>query len=89
MSIVGPSGSSKTELMFHMLQLKSFYPRLEKIYYFYKEFQPLFREMRGRIARVEFIKYSGLEITKNLWNCLLIFDDSCEKIFNDKELRLE
>ena len=85
MSIVGPSGSGKTELMFHMLQGNSFYPRFEKIYYFYKEFQPLFREMRGSIARIEFIKYSGLEITKNLSNCLLIFDDSCEEIFNDKE----
>ena len=85
MSIVGPSGSGKTELMFHMLQGNSFYPRLEKIYYFYKEFQPLFREMRSSIARIEFIKHSGLEITKNLSNCLLIFDDSCEEIFNDKE----
>ena len=26
-----------------------------------------------------------MEITKNLSNCLLIFDDSCEEIFNDKE----
>ena len=85
MPIVGPSGSGKTELMFHMLQGNSFYPRFEKIYYFYKEFQPLFREMRGSTARIEFIKNSELEITKNLSNCLLIFDDSCEEIFNDKE----
>ena len=41
--------------------------------------------MRGSIARIEFIKYSGLEITKNLSKCLLIFDDSCEEIFIDKE----
>ena len=65
MSIVGPSGSDKTELMFHMLQGNSFYPRFEKTYYYYKEFQQLFREMQGIIARIEFIKYSGLEITKN------------------------
>ena len=85
MSIVGPSGSGKTELMFHMLQGNSFYPRFEKLYYFYKEFLPLFREMRGSIARIEFSKYSGLEITKILSNRLLIFDDSCEEISNDKE----
>ena len=85
MSVVGPSGSGKTELMFHMLQGNSFYPRFQKIYYFYKEFQPLFREKQGSLARIEFIKHSGLEITKNLSNCLLIFDDSCEEIFNDKE----
>ena len=85
MSIVGLSGSGKTELMFHMLHGNSFYQRFEKIYYFYKEFQPLFREMQGSIARIDFIKYPGFEITKNLLNCLLIFDDSCEEIFNDKE----
>ena len=85
MSIVGPSGSGETELMFHMLQGNSFYQRFEKIYYFHKEFQPLFREMQGSVARIEFINYSGLEITKNLSNCLLIFDDSCQEIFNDKE----
>ena len=85
MSIVGPSGCDKTELIFHMLQGNSFYSRFEKIYYFYKEFQPLFIEMQGSIAGIEFIKYSGLEMTKNLSNCLLIFDDSCEEIFNEKE----
>ena len=41
--------------------------------------------MQGSIARIEIIKYSGLEITKNLSNSLPIFDDSCEKLFNDKE----
>ena len=76
MSIVGPSASGKTELIFHMLQGNSFYAPFEKISYFYKEFQPLFREMQDSIARIEFIKYSGLEITKNLSNCLLIFDES-------------
>ena len=84
-SIVGPSGCGKTELMFRMLQGNSFYPRFERIYYFYKEFQPLFREMQGSIAGIEFINYSGLEITKNLSRCLLIFEDSCKENFNDKE----
>ena len=41
--------------------------------------------MQGSIARIEFIKFSGLEITKNFSNCLLICDDSCVEIFNDKE----
>ena len=85
MSVVGPGGSGKTELMFHMLQGNNFYPRFEKIYYFYKEFQTLLREKQIRLARIEFIKYSGLERTKNLSNCFLIFDDSCEETFNDKE----
>ena len=36
MSIVGPSGCGKTELLFRMLKGSTFYPRFEKIYYFYK-----------------------------------------------------
>ena len=36
MSIVGPSGCGKTELLFRMLKGSTFYPRFEKIYYFYR-----------------------------------------------------
>ena len=46
MSIVGPSGCGKTELLFRMLKGSTFYPRFEKIYYFYKEFQPLFKDIK-------------------------------------------
>ena len=85
MSIVGPSGCGKTELLFRMLKGSTFYPRFEKIYYFYKEFQPLFKDMQQVIPGIEFLKNSGFDITKNLSHCLLIYDDSCEEIFNDKE----
>ena len=30
-------------------------------------------------------KFSGSEFFSQLKNCLLVFDDSCEEIFNDKE----
>ena len=86
MSIVGPSGSGNTELMFHMLRGNIFYPRFEKIYYFYKEFQTLFREMQGSIARIEFNKYSGLEITKNLSNCLIFLTTHATKFLMTKSL---
>ena len=85
MSIVGPSACGKTELLFRMLKGSTFYPRFEKIYSFYKEFQPLFKDMQRVIPGIEFLKYSGFDITKNLSHCLLIYDDSCEEIFNDKE----
>ena len=85
MSIVGPSGCGKTELLFRMLKCSTFYPRFEKIHYFYKEFQPLFKDMQRVIPGIRFLKYSGFDITKNLPHCLLIYDDSCEEIFNDKE----
>ena len=41
--------------------------------------------MQRVIPGIEFLNYSGLDITKNLSHCLLIYDDSCEEIFNDKE----
>ena len=85
MSIVGPSGCGKRELLFRMLKSSTFYPRFEKIYYFYKEFQPLFKDMQRVIPGIEFLKYSGFDRTKKLSHCLLIYDDSCEGIFNDKE----
>ena len=86
MSIVGPSGCGKTELLFRMLKGLTFYTRFEKIYYFYEEFQPLFTDMQRVIPGIEFLKYSGFYITKNLSHCLLIYDDSGEEIFNDKEI---
>ena len=41
--------------------------------------------MQRVIPGIEFLKYSGFDITKNLSHCLLIYDDSCQEIFNDKE----
>ena len=64
----------------------TFYPRFEKIYYFDKEFQPLFRDMQRALPGIEFLKRSAFHITKNLPHCLLIYDNSCEEIFNDKEI---
>ena len=45
MALVGPSGSGKTDLIFKMLLHKTFYPLLDEIYYFYREDQPIFRDM--------------------------------------------
>ena len=85
MAVVGPSGCGKTDLIFNMLQSSSFYPEFPKIYYFYKEFQDTFTSMQRKKAQIEFIKYSGLDKTKKLLDCLLIYNDSCEEIFNYKE----
>ena len=34
---------------------------------------------------IEFKQFSGFELVSELENCLLVFDDSCEENFNDKE----
>lgn len=84
MAVVGPSGSGKTELIFNMLLGSSFYPSFKKIFFFYKEYQKLFQFVHEKI-NVQFIKFSNFDITDNLSDCLLIFDDSCEEIFNDQK----
>ena len=62
MSIVGPSGCGKTELFLRMLKGSTYKPCFEKIYYFYKEFQPLFKDMQQVIPGIEFLKHSGFNI---------------------------
>ena len=83
MSVVGPSGSGKTRLIFSMLTSKTFYPRFQKIYYFYREFQQIFKEVEKRM-NIEFISCLDFDLIKTLQECLLIFDDSCEEIYQDK-----
>ena len=64
MSIVGPSGGGKTELLFRMLKGSTIYPRFEKFHYFYKEFQPLFKDMQQVKPGIECLKYTVFDITK-------------------------
>ena len=74
----------KTELLFRMLKVQSSFHGLKK-FIFYEEFQPLFIYMQRVMPGIGFLKYSGFDIAKNLSHCLLIYDDSREEIFNDKE----
>ena len=51
MAIVGPGGSGKTRLIYSMLASPTtFLPAIEKTYYFYKEYQPLFKEMSEKLG---------------------------------------
>ena len=85
MAIVGPGGSGKTRLIYSMLASSTtFSPPIFKTYYFYKEYQPLFKEMSEKLD-IEFIPCLDFEMIKNLENCLLVFDDSCEEIYQEKE----
>ena len=85
MAIVGPSACGKTNLMFNMVRGLTFYPRYKKVCYFCKEYKEPFTDVQRQLPHIEFIKFSGSEITKKLPNCFLIFDNSCKEIFNYKE----
>ena len=48
--------------------------------------QPEFSEkVSSREVNLKFMEFDGFESERNLENVLLVFDDSCEDIYNDKE----
>ena len=84
MSVVGPSGSGKTDLIFKMLIGRTFSPKFNRIFYFYKEMQQIYINVQQKL-NIRFIRFTGFDNMPNLENCLVVFDDSCEEIYNEKE----
>ena len=78
-SLVGPSGSGKSHLIFEWLKICTFQPKFDTIFYFYQHYQPLYGQMQGK--NLTFIQGVDFELIENLPNngtkSLLIFDDSC------------
>ena len=88
MSVSGPSGSGKTDLIFQRLLKGTFYPSYNKILgpYFYLHDQPKYRSFVSHNKfDIEFIKLSSFEIVNNLRDCMIVFDDTSEEIFNEKD----
>lgn len=83
MAIVGPSGCGKSQLIHEMLKGQTFYPKYEKIYFFYRESQPLYTKMMEEL-NIEFVPCINFDLIETLENCLLVFDDSCEEIYEDR-----
>ena len=53
---------------------------------FYKDIQPILRdELHAGRIQIEFVKFDEFDRLRNIENILLVFDDSCEEIYNDKE----
>ena len=89
MSLVGPSASGKSHLIFQMLKAGTFVPKFDKIFYFYQFFQNLYIRMQRDIENIEFIGSLDFDFIDNLPNdgtkYLLIFDDSCDEISRSKK----
>ena len=84
MALCGPSCCGKTELIFQMLFQNTFSPKFESIFYFYQHAQPKFQFIERKI-NIHVMKFSSFVQISELDDCLLVFEDSCEEIFNDKE----
>ena len=84
MAVCGPSCCGKTELTFRMLLVNTFSPKFLSIFYFYQHEQPKFESLEAKL-NIQFTKFSSFDLISELKNCLLVFEDSCEEIFNDKK----
>ena len=56
MCLVGPSGSSKTQFLYDLIEHKAFEPMYESIIYFYQIYQSLYDEIRYIVSTIEFIQ---------------------------------
>ena len=87
-SLVGPSETGKSQLIYNWLKIGIFQPKFDKIYFFYQHSQPLYDVMQKEIENLEFVQGVNFEFIDSLKNngtkYLLIFDDSCEEICNSK-----
>ena len=84
MAVCGPSCCGKTELILEMLLVGTFFPEFQTIYYFYQHDQPKFQSLEKKL-NIHFQHFPNFELISEWENCLLVFDDSCEEILNDKE----
>ena len=66
-----------------MLLRGTFYPSYNKIIYFYLHDQPKYRSYNK--LYIEFINLSNFEIINKLRDCMIVFDDTCEKVFHEKD----
>ena len=87
-SLVGPSETGKSQIIYDWLKIGKFQPKFDKIYIFYQHSQPLYDVIQKEIESLEFVRGVNFEFIDSLKNngtkYLLIFDDSCEEICNSK-----
>ena len=87
-SLVGPSETGKSQLIYNGLKIGTFQPKFDKIYFLYQQFQPFYDVMQKEIENFEFVRGVNFEFIDSLKNDgtknLLNFDNSSEKICNSK-----
>ena len=83
MTVSGPSCCGKTELIFKMLLNNTFSPKLQSFFCFYQHEKPKFESLERKM-NIQFKKFTIFEVVSEIEECLLVFDDPCDKIFSDK-----
>ena len=88
-SLVGPSETGKSQLIYNWLKIGTLQPKFDKIYFFYQHSQPVYDVMQKEIENLEFVRGVNFELIDSLKNnstkyLYKVFDDSCEEICNAK-----
>ena len=65
-SLVGPSETGKSQLIYNWLKIGTFQPKIEKIYFFNKHSQPLYGVMQKEIENLEFVQGVNFEFIDSL-----------------------
>ena len=92
-TLAGPTSCGKTSLLFEILKRsqEKIEPSPDKIYWFYKRWQPLYSMMMECISNIEFIRGIPTDINDDdyfdsEYNNLLIFDDLMENTTNSSAI---
>ena len=87
-SLVGPSETGKSQLIYDWLKIGTFQPKFDKNYFFNQQSHSLYDVMQKEIDNLEFVRGVNFELIDSLKNngtkYLVIFDNSCEEICNSK-----
>ena len=67
-SLFGPSGTGKSQLIYNWLKIGTFQPKFDKIYFFYQHSQPLYDVMLKEIENLEFMQGVNFEFIDSLRN---------------------
>ena len=87
-SLVGPSETGNSQLIYNWLKIGTFQPKFGRIYFLYQHTQPLYDVMQKEIENLDFVRAVNFEFIVSLKNngtkYLLFFDNSCEENCNSK-----
>ena len=87
-SLVGPSETGKSQVIYNWLKIGTFQPTFDKIYFFNQHSHPRYDVMQNENENVQFVRGVNFQFIDSLKNkgtqYLLIFDNSCEEICNSK-----
>ena len=65
-SLVGPSETGKLQFIYNWLNIGTFQPNFDKMYFFYQHSQPLYDVMQKEIESLEFVQGVNFEFIDSL-----------------------